>query len=104
MGPAWLIAKPRASLRQISLQPFVAVAARNPKAPAQLELVRFSRKRQPHNLLTLVNHRSLPPRHRNPPRPTVPKLDKVSSMSPNKSLEVSSMSPVHTLRMGGIFP
>jgi hypothetical protein len=57
------------------------------------------RQRQLRKFLALINHRELPPWHRNDPlAKPLPKVRQVSSMSPNGPPNLSSMSPVHTRR------
>src|SRR6516165_3007760 len=89
------VGKPGSSFHQIPPQPFMAIAAANPKAPAQLAYARARRQRQPHELLPLVHDGLLPPRHRLPPRSTESGRTSVLDVS-ERVRKVSSMSPVCT--------
>src|SRR5258708_5199923 len=64
------IGQSRSTLRQIPRNPLVPIAARNTKPPTQFQSVRSNRQRQLHKLLSLLHHRTLPPRHRRSSSPT----------------------------------
>src|SRR5262249_52437277 len=60
------IAKPFAPFRPVPCKPFVRIGAADPKTPAQLGHIGTRRQRQAHEVLALLHHRLLLPRHRGP--------------------------------------
>ena len=91
-GAARAIRKPRSPLRRVPLEPLVALAPADAKAPAQRAPIRPRRQSQSHKLFPLIHDRQLPPRHRMIPRTTNPGRTSVTHVSER----LSPMSPVCT--------
>jgi hypothetical protein len=98
------IRQPTPAFCQIPLQPLVTVTTTDAEAPAQRALVRSRRQRQPHELLTFVHDRPLPPRHRDSPCPTARGRTSVLDVSERGARSVLDVPGLYTHKGEGNAP